>query len=544
MSRLGDNFGILYIGAAAAVYFKPEHAIYDSRLLTLIAVFSIITLFKLIYNVSLYPALFTPLKQIQTPPDRHWLRGNGESIFIDTPFEPMKKWAHNMPNDGLIRYYIVGNLERVFPTSTAALREILVNKAYDFAKPRTIQQFLYPIVGHGLLLAEGEEHKVQRKSLMPAFSYRHIKDLYPIFWAKSSEMVKRIEQDLQHRGPAEDNTIQVSNWVGRAALDIIGVAGMDQDFDSLRNPSGKLNKSYHKVFTMPSFGTKMLLLLGIIIGDITWVQKLPTKRNNDIQDGRQTIRDVARQMIREKRENLKNTGSQTSVDIISVAIAGDSTFDEEKLVDQLMTFLAAGHETTASAMQWAVYTLSNKPEIQTRLREEIRANLPSIFVESPEQIDAVTIDNLPYLHAVCNEILRFHPSVPNTNRVALKDTTLVGKPIPKGTTIVLAPEVINKLEGLWGPDAAEFNPDRFMGPGMANTGGATSNYALLTFLHGPRRCIGHGFAKGELACLLAATVGRFKFELKYPDAKLEVREGATHAPKDGVLAKFTSVEGW
>lgn len=68
MSRLGDNFGILYIGAAAAVYFKPEHAIYDSRLLTLIAVFSILTLFKLIYNVSLYPSLFTPLKQIQTPP--------------------------------------------------------------------------------------------------------------------------------------------------------------------------------------------------------------------------------------------------------------------------------------------------------------------------------------------------------------------------------------------------------------------------------------------------------------------------------------------
>ncbi|KAJ9259222.1 hypothetical protein DTO195F2_5039 [Paecilomyces variotii] len=545
MNLLGFNFGILYIGAAAAVYFKPEYfTIYDSRLLTLLAVFSIITLFKLIYNVSLYPALFTPLKEIQTPPGRHWLRGNGVSFFVDTPFEPMRKWARSMPNDGLIRYYTVGNLERVFPTSTAALREVLVNKAYDFAKPRIIQQFLYPIVGHGLLLAEGEEHKVQRKSLMPAFSYRHIKDLYPIFWTKSIEMVKGIEQDLQHRGSNEDNTIQVRNWVGRAALDIIGVAGMDQDFDSLRNPSGRLNESYHKVFTMPSFGTKMLLLLGRIIGDIAWVQSLPTKRNKDIQDGRQTIRDVARQMIREKREKLKDADSKTGLDIISVAMSGDSTFEEERLVDQLMTFLAAGHETTASAMQWAVYALSKRPEMQTRLREEIRANLPSISVERPEQIDAVTIDNLPYLHAVCNEVLRFHPVVPNTNRVALEDTTLVGKPIQKGTTIVLVPEVINKLEELWGPDADEFNPDRFMGQGMANTGGASSNYALLTFLHGPRSCIGQGFAKGELACLLAATVGRFTFELKYPDAKLEVQEGATRAPKDGVLAKFTPVEGW
>lgn len=67
-----------------------------------------------------------------------------------------------MPNDGLIRYYIVGNLERVFPTSPAALREILVNNAYNFTKPQTIQQFLYPIIGHGLILAEGEEHKVRR----------------------------------------------------------------------------------------------------------------------------------------------------------------------------------------------------------------------------------------------------------------------------------------------------------------------------------------------------------------------------------------------
>lgn len=83
-----------------------------------------------------------------------------------------------------------------------------------------------------------------------------------------------------------------------------------------------------------------------------------------------------------------------------------------------------------------------------------------------------------------------------------------------------------------------------MGPGKANTGGAASNYAFLSFLHGPRSCIGQVFAKAELACLLAAVVGSFAFELKSPDAPLEVREGATIAPKDGVLAKFTPVEGW
>lgn len=378
---------------------------------------------------------------------------------------------------------------------------------------------------------------------MPAFSYRHIKDLYPVFWAKSVEMVKLIQEDLEKRDASEDNTIQVRNWASRATLDIIGVAGMDHDFDSLRNPSKTLYKSYQRIFVGPSFATKILFVIGMLLGNPNLLQKLPTQRNKDIDEGGEVVRNVARQMIRQKKAKMEDPDAETGVDIVSVAMKS-GTFDEENLVDQLMTFLGAGHETTATAMQWAVYALCKNPEIQTRLREEIRANLPSISAESPEPIDAAAIDNLQYLHAVCNEVLRHHPSVPTTVRIAVNDTTLVGKPIPKDTFVVISPEILNHLEELWGPDADKFNPDRFMGPGKANTGGATSNYAFLTFLHGPRSCIGQGFAKSELACLLAATVGRFHMELKYPDAKLEIRESATVSPKDGVLAKFTPLEGW
>lgn len=387
--------------------------------------------------------------------------------------------------------------------------------------------------------------QLQRKNLMPAFAYRHIKDLYPIFWSKSVEMVKLIQQDLEQRQAAgdEDNTITVRNWASRATLDIIGVAGMDHDFDSLRDPSNKLNQSYQQIFQSPGPGTKILFIIGSLMGDISLLQKMPTKRNKRIDEGGKVIRDVARQMIRLKKEKMKDSSAQTGVDIISVAMQS-GVLDEENLVDQLMTFLGAGHETTATAMQWAVYALCKNPDVQTKLREEIRANLPPLSSTDPGSIKATMIDNLPYLHAVCNEVLRFHPSVPGTLRTAVKDTTLVGKHIPKGTIIIIAPEITNHLEELWGPDAKKFNPERFMGPGKANTGGATSNYALMTFLHGPRSCIGQGFAKAELACLLAATVGRFHMELKYPDRPLELREGATVAPKDGVVAKFTPLEGW
>jgi cytochrome P450 len=379
---------------------------------------------------------------------------------------------------------------------------------------------------------------------MPAFAYRHIKNLYPIFWSKSVEMVKMIEEDLQSRkaNGNNDNTVRISNWASRATLDIIGVAGMDHDFDSLRDPDNTLNQSYRKIMSPPSLIMKTLFVIGMIFGNPTWVSSLPMKRNKDIKESGEVIRNVARQMIRQKKAKMEDPKAETGIDIISVALSSGTFDEEENLVDQSMTFLGAGHETTATALQWAVYALCKNPDVQTRLRDEIRANLPSL--DNPTPISAVAVDNLPYLNAVCNEVLRFHPSVPMTIRKAVRDTTLADMYIPKDTTFTICPQILNRLEELWGPDANKFNPDRFMGPGKANTGGAVSNYAFLTFLHGPRSCIGQGFAKSELACLIAATVGRFHMELKYPDAKLEIREGATVAPKDGVLALLTPLEGW
>ncbi|KAJ5537387.1 hypothetical protein N7513_010573 [Penicillium frequentans] len=542
MGRLNDGFKILYLGVVAAVYFKPDYAIKNSRIITIALLFTIITISKLIYQFFLYPRFFTPLKQIPTPSARHWLKGNTTSGLVDTPHELIKEWATTIPNDGLLRYYIVGQIERLVLTNPKALSEVLNSKVYDFAKPTIAQQNLRRVVGDGVLLAEGDEHKFQRKNLMPAFSYRHIKDLYPIFWNKSTEMAKLIRREVKSRGPNEDSCITVRTYASRATLDIIGLAGMGHDFDSLQNPNNRLYKSYQKIFTSPGTFTRILFTIGLILGDMRLIHNLPTARNKSFAEGRYVIRETARQMLRAKQAE-EDEKKDTGIDIISVAMRSGN-FEEENLLDQLMTFLAAGHETTAGALQWAVYALCKNPDVQERLREEVRTNLPSINVENPEPIDAAAIDNLHYLNAVCNEVLRFHPSVPNTVRVALKDTSLVGQPIPKGTWLVISAELLNHMSELWGPDADKFNPDRWMGPGKANTGGATSNYAFLSFLHGPRACIGQGFSKAELACLLAALVGSFKFELKYPDAKLELKVGATCSPKDGVQALFTPLDGW
>ncbi|EAW13632.1 cytochrome P450 monooxygenase sphH [Aspergillus clavatus NRRL 1] len=543
MGLVGNHLGVLYLAVAAAVFFKPDYAVWGSRIATVILLFTAITVSKVVYQLFLYARFFTPLKHFPTPSNRHWLRGNAPSVLVDTPHAQMKEWAKNVPNDGIIRYYIVGNMERLTVTNPTALSEILVSKAYDFAKPLVIRQALARVLGNGVLIAEGDVHKFQRKNLKPAFAYRHVKDLYPVFWGKGAEMARRIRKELQDRKSPEDNTIQVRNWASRSSLDIIGLAGMGQDFDSLRDPENTLSRSYEMIFATPGLGTKAMFMLGILLGDATWLAKLPTKRNKLIDAGCRNIRDATRRMIDDQKRKMQDPTAEARVDIISVAMRS-GTFDDETLIDQLMTFLGAGHETTAAAVQWAIYALCKNPAVQTRLRAEVRANLPPINLDAPTPIDAGTVDSLPYLNAVCNEVLRFHPSVPNTVRVALKDTTLLGKPVPKGTQVVIAPELINHMPDFWGEDGGQFNPDRFMAPGMANTGGASSNYAFLSFLHGPRSCIGQGFAKAELACLLAALVGSFEFELRDPAAPLEVREGATIAPRDGVLARFTPLDGW
>ena len=244
-------------------------------------------------------------------------------------------------------------------------------------------------------------------------------------------------------------------------------------------------------------------------------------------------------LINEKREKLAS-GKATGKDILSVAIESGG-FSDEDLVNQLMTFLAAGHETTASAMSWVSYLLCTHPDVQKRLREEIRTNLPSLT--SGEQITAADFDKVPYLWAVCNETLRFMPSVGLTLRRAAHDTTILDQPIPKGATIILCPWAINVDKEQWGPDADKFNPDRWMGAGKTNTGGADSNYSMLTFLHGPRSCIGKEFARAEFATLLATWIGRFEMESADKDYVLEIQSGITSRPKN-FKVRMTPIEGW
>ncbi|KAK8042026.1 hypothetical protein PG993_006549 [Apiospora rasikravindrae] len=514
-----------------------------------------------VWTVILYPKLFSPLRHLPSPPGGSFWNGHFSAINAHPTGIPMREWINTIPNNGLIRYAGIFNQERIMPTSPKALADVLVTRSYDFEKPSQVRNSIGRILGIGVLLAEGDQHKIQRKNLMPAFAFRHIKDLYPVFWQKSREAIQAMTREA-HEGVSKlavaqngskgiESSIrkgwasfEVSEWASRATLDIVGVAGLGRDFGAIHNPDNELSSRYRVLFT-PSRQARMLGILGLFVP--TWItNRIPVKRNNDIALAARTIRAVCQDLIREKREKLARK-ELTDVDILSVAIESGS-FSDSELIDQLMTFLAAGHETTASAMTWAIYMLCLHPEVQTRLRQEIRENLPSM--DSDSTVSSLDIDRLEYLGAVINEVLRYYAPVPLTIREPLVDTVINGEHVPKGTRVIICPWAINYSTELWGEDAGVFKPERWLAKDEHDKkkAASASNYAFMTFLHGPRSCIGQAFSKAEFACLLAAWIGRFEFELKnreeYDERNMLIKGGITARPAKGLHVHAKVVEGW
>ena len=512
----------------------PEYTLGHSIAKTATAIFFAQWLVYGIYAVLIYPKYLSPLRHLPMVTEgNHPVMGQWYAITGEPSGAPMRRWMNTVPNEGMIRYLGLFNRERILLTGPKALAEVLNTKNYEFQRPQFLLRGIMKILGVGLLLSEGDDHKAQRKGLAPAFAFRHIKELYPIFWSKSREMVKTIE-DVELVKKAPNTEIEIGGWASRAALDIIGVGGMGQDFNSLADPDTELNRTYRSVFA-PNRQAQILGLISFFIPG--WiVERLPIKRNDDIMAASKIARGTSFDLVRQKKQRMMSK-EKMDPDIISIALES-GLFTEEKLVDNMMTFLAAGHETTASSLTWAGMLLAKHPDVQTRLREEVHKHIPDLN----QAVNDTTIDGIPYLHAVCQEVLRVYSPVPVTLREAVKDTTIQGYPIPKGSVIMLAPWAVNTNKELWGPDAEDFNPDRWMKPGQANSGGATSNYAFLTFLHGPRSCIGQKFAVAELACLLAAFVGKFEFEMTYPDEEIIIKGGITARPKNGMRLNLKVVD--
>ncbi|KAH6919088.1 cytochrome P450 [Coprinopsis sp. MPI-PUGE-AT-0042] len=393
------------------------------------------------------------------------------------------------------------------------------------------------VFGPGLLSTQGHKHKQQRKALNTAFSTSHIRNMVSIF----DEITSKLAETLSNIAGQENKEIEVFDWITRGALEIIGQGGFGYSFDTLsqHDKPHPFASSVKILFRLMNDTQPMQLFIfplvrkynlggkhiqSFVMRYLTWG---PLRKLAEVVE---VMHRTSLDIYETRKQSLELGGEDSSrKDILSALMkvntsrdAGDKMSDEE-IIAQISTFTFAGMDTTSSALARLLCLLSEKQDVQDCLRTEIR--------EAKEQYGRLTYDQLmalPYLDAVCKETMRMYPPGPIAARYAKKDSVIPlltpikgtdGKDIneifvPEGTDILISIVGTNRSTKLWGPDAGEWKPERWMNelPKSLIDAKVPGIYShLMTFAGGGRSCIGLKFAQLELKFMLFNLLDHLKF---------------------------------
>ncbi|KAJ3329431.1 hypothetical protein HDU76_007926 [Blyttiomyces sp. JEL0837] len=494
----------------------------------------------LVYYAMIRP-FFTPLRKMPGPPVRWWTGvGHVPIIIKEEAGAPFLRWARQY--GGVVRYHHMFNQPRVLVSSSTGLKRVLGTHTHIYVKAEQQMKFLRGLLGVGLLTVQGDVHKRQRAIINPVFRVKNIAAMVPTFSESGRELVRTWQNTLNSTAidanggdvKKDEFTIDIYEEMSKVTLDVIGKAGFEYDFSAVANVESPLFTAYQVVM-----GNLTLSFRLILENLFPFLRSIPSKRRTELANSQKIIENQVYKIIESRREKMKKAGEKglagDGKDLLSILLkANEEETDskkrltDEELFGQVMTFLAAGHETTSVALSWTLHLLATNPDIQQRLRAEIRATVR----DSDSELTYEQVNNMPFLDAVAKESMRVIPPVPITIRVTAQDDVLDGYKIPKGTVIAISPRVVQSLEEYWGEDADKFDPNRWLhtshvGADDAADGAADATAAgrpfgaYMPFLLGPRNCIGSRFALLELKVLLLHLIQNFKFN---PVPGLEVRK--------------------
>ena len=507
-----------------------------------------------IWDILIVP-LRSPLRHLPSP-------DQGSVLFrlLAEPRIPeIEKWIDEIPNSGLIRYFGAFNRERIFITSPAAAKDLLYTEAYKFVKPELQHILAANIAGEGLLIQEGQEHKLARKNFQPAFHADRVRQGYPSMWETATDTVKSLSEQKSKTvlGDGRSTThqsVRIIRLISAASIDIIGHWGFGTDFDVVKNPKPGFGRSYIEMFKTTERGQQALTLAAMIGPKI--FMSLPFRAAKTIGGVMALVRRTAEQIVEDHEKAFQiaeksDKQRQCVSDDMLTRIMKTNHFSHQGLVEQTVHFLAAATETVAGSICWTLHLLSRHPDMQSRLRAEIREHLPSpTEANLAGLINESDFDRMKYLNAVIQEVLRYHSINTLLWRDAVEHATIGETHIPKGTKVVFSPWALNRDPQHWGPDSRLFNPERWLRDDDGS-GGADHSYSFLTFGAGPRRCIGEQYARAQMRCILAALIGRFEFVPVCPekgsDEGQEIGDNAAltlFKILDGWQIKVKELEGW
>jgi cytochrome P450 len=362
-----------------------------------------------------------------------------------------------------------------------ALRRILRDKVEDYPKSVVTKLILEPAIGDSLFVAEGQNWLWQRRTAAPVFSHRNVAALAPVMTAAAERASARIARASGRAADLYDEMVT-------ATFEVIS----DVTFS---NGEGFDRASVHKAIEQ-YIGQAAKVSLLDIIGAPPWVPRPGRMISGAAMKDMKRLADVS-------IDARKAEGAKAIPDLLDLMIAGEDPksgrqMTTAELRDNLLTFIVAGHETTALTLSWALYLCAFDQDVQTAARAEAQAAL------GDRAATVADIANLPLIRRIVDETLRMYPPAAFLSRTAMAADTLCGREVRPGDTVILPIYALHRHHDLW-PDPDRFDPARFTDPK------AIDRFAYLPFGDGPRICIGANFALQEAVIILATLLARFKF---------------------------------
>ncbi|KAM5531284.1 hypothetical protein V8D89_015039 [Ganoderma adspersum] len=422
-----------------------------------------------------------------------------------------------------------------------ALHSIYVKDQENYYRGHTTNIMNRMLLGPGLLSTTGGEHRKQRKLLNPVFSAAHMRGLTPIFYAVAGKLRTALERSVKD-GPKD---LDILAWMGRTALELVGQGMMGYSFEPLveevHNDFAEALKAFmpllvaiqwSRLFVTMADSIRPACLRRVLL-DLVPIQSIQhMKAICDVINERSLAIYNEKKAAIERGDQEMLLAMGEGKDMLSILLRENmKAADEDRLPDSVLlamlsTFTFAGADTTSNGLSRILHLLCEHADVQDRLRAEIRAAIEQYGEEIPyDELSA-----LPYLDAVCRETLRLYAPASFSLRDARQDTvlplsepvrgldgTMMSEiPIAKGTTILANIPACNTNKAVWGEDALEWKPERWLEPlprsvEEAHVPGIYAN--LMTFLAGGHACIGFKFSQLEMKVVLCVLLSTFKFEL-------------------------------
>lgn len=434
--------------------------------------------------------------------------------FLKDPINTLSKIADEY---GDLSHFKMGRLHVYLINNPDYIEKILIYDHSNFSKGPRLQS-AKRLLGEGLVTSEGEFHKNQRKLIQPLFLPKKIASYGPIMTDRSLRMIQ---------GWKNGSIVNVHSELMKVTLSIICKSVMDYDMES------KQAKDFGNAFAITKkYASRLQHPLGQILDRVPILPKVAQARGAG-----NALNTIVYGLIFGRRKKIENDKSFSGEDLLTKLIkvqADDgSTMTDKQLRDEIITILIAGHETTSNALTWTYYLLSQNPQIERRVFDEI----DSVLEGNGEEYKQPSVADLPklnYVEKVFREAVRLYPPVWTMGRFAQSDYKLGGYTLPKGSSLMFSQYVMHHSAKYYN-NSETFDPDRWTEEFKMHL----PRFSYFPFEGGIRGCVGEPFAWQE-GILLIATISSYWSMRLAPNQRVKFQPGITLNPKNGIKMKLRS----